>query len=125
MPARKYSDELLDEAASLREDGMTYAQIASKLGMSESSVYFHCLRLGADTPKAQKAYKRPTGPMSFSRGGHLLRRFSESEDRQLLDLEAQGMRICDIARAMDRKPNSLRGRLMTLARIDEREEQTA
>lgn len=34
MPARKYSDELLNRAAGLREQGLSCAQIGQMLGMS-------------------------------------------------------------------------------------------
>lgn len=122
MPARKYNDELLNEAAQLREGGMPINHIARRLGMSSASVSWHCLRLGADSPNTEKNIKRPAGPMCVCRGNHIVLRFSEAEDRILLDLESQGLRICEIARELDRKPNSIRGRLMTLARQEERRE---
>lgn len=125
MPARKYSDELLEQAAEMRERGLSYAQIGRDLGMSIGAVSWHCLRLGADSPNTRSNTQAPASPMVMARGNHVVRRFSEDEDRRLLELESQGLRICEIARLMNRKPNSLRGRLMTLARIDERREQSA
>ena len=41
---------------------------------------------------------------------------------ELLTLEAQGINIAEIARRISRKPNSVKGRLMTLARRDARAE---
>ncbi|WP_339543485.1 hypothetical protein, partial [Pseudomonas sp. JAI120] len=58
----------------------------------------------------------------YNRGGHIVRPFSAADDALLLTLEAQGINIAEIARRISRKPNSVKGRLMTLARRDARAE---
>ena len=125
MAPRKYSDEQLTEAAELRETGMSCAAIAKRLGMSVGSVSWHCLRLGADSPNTTGNTSKPTGPMEVTRGDHVVRRFTESEDARLIEMERAGWRICDMAQALGRKPNSVRGRLMTLARHEARLEQAS
>jgi len=123
MPAKKYSDDLLDQAASLRETGMPYAKIAKRLCMSHGAVYWHCLRLGADSPKKQPNRPLNLGPMEVDRSGHKVRRFTEEEDRKLVEMDLAGAKRCEMARALGRKHNSIKGRLMTLARHEARLEQ--
>ncbi|MEO1110127.1 MAG: hypothetical protein AAFX90_19610 [Pseudomonadota bacterium] len=125
MPARKFSDEILEKAAALREQGMTFRQIESETGVPHSVAYFHCLRLGADSPATATDTRTPGGPMQYTRGNHEVRRFTPAEDEHLLQLELSGMRICDIARKIGRKENSIRGRLMLLARKEARAERAA
>tara|TARA_R110000737_G_scaffold239142_2_gene251182 strand:+ start:6419 stop:6799 length:381 start_codon:yes stop_codon:yes gene_type:complete len=126
MPGRKYSDEQCNEAAVLREAGMSTAAIAKRLGMSSGAVYWHCLRLGADTPKASRPAAPKAGRMVVERSGHVVRRFSAEEDQKMLDMEGSGVRLSEIARTLGRKRNSVEGRLMTLARKEARsEEETA
>lgn len=122
MPARKYSDQLLDEAARLRETGMSEAAIAKRLNMSLGAVSWHCLRLGADSPHTVRNISTTTGPMVVSRGGHIVRRFTPEEDKVLTEMDMAGERVCEMARRLNRKPNSVRGRLMTLARQEARRE---
>lgn len=102
---------------------MSCAAIARHLGMSTSAVSFHCLKLGADSPNTVGNIQVPNGPMVVARGNHEVRRFSPDEDRLLIDMERSGTRICDIARSLKRPPNSVRGRLMTLARREARIEE--
>lgn len=122
MPARKYTDEQLDKAAEMRERGLSHAQIGKALGMSRGCVSWHCLRLGADSPKTCNSPFTDNRPMVMRRNGHVLQRFTEDEDRQLLKLEASGISIAQISRSLGRKPNSVKGRLMTLARRESRSE---
>ncbi|MBU0643672.1 MAG: hypothetical protein KJ731_21160 [Alphaproteobacteria bacterium] len=123
MPAKKYNDDIINEAAILRETGMSVDAIAKRLGMSRGSVSWHCLRLGADSPNTVTNVSDPKGPMVVARGDHYVKRFTATEDRALIDMDIAGWRVCDMARALDRKPNSIRGRLMTLARREARAEQ--
>lgn len=125
MAAPKYSRKQIEQAAALRETGLTYSAIADRTGMSEGAVYYHCLRLGADHPKLADAPTRWSGPMVLKRGNHVLRRFTPEEDQRILDMELAGSAVADIARALGRKPNSVKGRLMTLARRDTRAEVAA
>lgn len=120
---RKYGDDLVNQAAALREAGWPIRQIAEKLGMSESAVDWHCIRLGADAPSRQWAAPRAPGPQQMQRGNHVVRRFTSDEDAQLLDLVDQGLPRAEIARRLNRRLNSIQGRLMTLARHEAREEE--
>lgn len=123
MAGWKYSQDVIDEAIRLREKGMTGRIIAARLGMTVSAVYHHCLRLGADRPDAIPTPARARGPSVVRRGDHMVRRFSEDEDRRILEMERRGMRTCDIARAISRRPHSVQARLMILARREARLEE--
>lgn len=122
MPARKYSDEIIGQAAELRERGLSFGQIALRLGMSASAVDWHCLKLGADSPKTATQIIVRRQPMVMRRGSHVVRLFSEDEDRQLIALSLAEATIADMSRALNRRHNSIKGRLMTLARIEARKE---
>ncbi len=125
MPGRKYPAALLDEAARLRETGLSFAQIGRRLDMHSAAVKYHCLRLGADSPDtALSPPPRLTLP-EYSRGGHVVRHFTAEEDARLLRLEAKGLSVMEIARHLNRHRNSVRGRLMTLARHEARHEARA
>lgn len=122
MPAPKYTDELVNTAAELREGGMTYSAIAQRLGMSKEAAQYHCLKLGADCPKAAAAPAWNRTPKTVARGNHIVRNFTAAEDRRLLALEAEGKTPAEIARILARKRNSIVGRMMTIARRQERAE---
>lgn len=122
MPAPKYSQETVTRAAELRELGMPKAAIARQLGMSVGAVDYHTLRLGADVPPDRQYPLGQRGPDSMRRGNHVVRRFSAEEDNRLLEMEATGIPLSEIARALGRKRNSVAGRLMTLARHEERQD---
>lgn len=115
MPARKYPDALLDEAAALRETGLSCEAIARRLEMSTGSVSWHCLRLGADSP--------PRGPMIVTRSGFAVRRFSASEDATISTMDLDGATTAEIAHKLGRPWNTVRGRQMTLARHQARREE--
>jgi len=122
MPKRKYSDALLEEAAYLREEGLSYSAIGRQLGISPDAAEFHCLRLGADSPKAARRKPHTRNVLQYTRAGRVVRRFTKEEDALLLRLEAEGLRFVEIARRMGRKSNSIQMRLRTLARQDARHE---
>jgi transcriptional regulator len=122
MPRRRFTQEQLDDMATMRERGWSYNRIGSKLGMSANAVSWHCLRLCAEPPRPSKLGPIPTAPSVVARGNHLVRRFTQSDDAKLLQLEAEGLSISEIARRIGRRWNSTRGRLMTLARREERAE---
>lgn len=121
MGKRKFSEADFDRITSMREKGMSYQQIANSFGCSAKSISWHCLRLGADPPKPWPL--RPNYHLEhplMKRGNHIVRAFTPEEDARLLALEAEGNNLTQIGRALGRRWNSVRGRLMTLARRDER-----
>ena len=120
MPAPKYTDDQFDRMADLRERGWTEAAIAAETGMRPSAVAYHCLRLGVEPPKARPLPPVPDEPVSALRGGHVVRRFTKAEDAQIVAMDLAGETLSEIARALGRRHNSIKGRLMTLARRDER-----
>lgn len=117
----RFSPGDYERIAALREAGETYREIAAIFGCSDKAISWHCLRLGAEPPKKTALWKGIKGPEVVKRGNHLVRRYTQEDDACLLRLEAEGKTVTEIARALGRKWNSIRGRLMTLARREERE----
>lgn len=120
MPPRKYTDALIGRAAVLREEGKSIRAIAERLGMSRGAVYWHCLRLGADSPNVRNNVLVTQGPLVIERGNHRVRRFTPEEDRILIEMDLAGARVSEMARRLNRPHNSGTGRLMTIARHEER-----
>ncbi|WP_129792601.1 hypothetical protein [Sphingosinicella sp. CPCC 101087] len=123
---RILTEAQLDEMAELREQGWTTARIQRHFErkgvlVSRGAIDWQCLRLGADVPPE---CRRPSSQRDrpYRRNGRTVRPFSPVEDAQLLSLERQGEPLSRIARTMGRGNNSIRGRLMILARRDERAE---
>jgi hypothetical protein len=56
------------------------------------------------------------------RKGRPVRPFTPEEDALITRLSIEGLSPSEIGRRVDRKPNSITGRLATLARIDELQE---
>lgn len=121
MPKRRLTDSDYERMAVLRERGVSYNAIGKELGCSGKAVSWHCLRLAIDAPKP--APLRPNYHLEqplMKRGNHIVRAFTPDEDKRLIELEAQGLGNSAIGRVLGRRPNSIAGRLMTLARRDER-----
>ncbi|HEY8136234.1 MAG TPA: helix-turn-helix domain-containing protein [Methylocystis sp.] len=117
---RRLSDDDLTTIVALRERGWSYVRIGKKLNMSSSAISYHCLRLAAEPPKPAKCWDGVRGPATMVRNGFVLRRFTPEEDARLLELEREGKKVSQIAKALGRHRNSIQGRLMTLARRQER-----
>lgn len=122
------TEEQSRQIVDMREDkSMSAQQIANKLGLHHGAVAWHLLKLGVEKGgKPPKNYKpKPPAFYTYTRNGHQVRGFTPEEDRQLQAYSMQGLKHTDIARRMGRKNNSVRGRLYTLARRDERLEAKA
>jgi len=78
--------------------------------------------MGADPPNAKPIDKTIRGPLVYMRNGRPVRRFTAIEDQELLALSLAGKTDHQIAKVMRRRHNSIRGRLMTLARHEARAE---
>lgn len=126
---RILTDPQVDEMASLREQGWTLRAIADRFTaagtkVSVGSIGWQCLRVGADLPaEKRRPIDRRSGPIV--RGTHVIRPFTPDEDQKLLALEESGMAIAAIGREIGRRQNSVRGRLMVLARAEARLEEAA
>ena len=114
---RRLTPEDIGRICEMRENGRTYAAIAKALECSVGAVKWQCLRNGADSPRT---YRSPAAPRDFQRGGRLVRHYTAEEDARLLALEAEGLGVCEIGRRLQRRHNSVVGRLATLARAQER-----
>jgi transposase-like protein len=114
---RKLTPAQAAEAVALVEEGRTYAHVAKLYGVSVACIRWHCLRQGA--PPRGKLQPPPANPVVMRRGDHQVRLFTAEEDASLLRLEAEGLRTSEIARRLGRKPNSVTGRLATIARHQE------
>ena len=123
---RKLSDKQIVEMAQLREKGWSLRRIANYFAargttISESALGWQCLRVGADLPPERQG--RNFTPKPIVRNGRLVIPFTPEEDDRLLELEAAGAAHSQIGRELGRCQNSIRGRLMTLARAEARREQ--
>ncbi len=111
-----------DFAAGKREASWSIERIARYLDVSPGAVAWHCLAMGADPPNAKPIDKTIRGPLVYMRNGRPVRRFTAIEDQELLALSLAGKTDHQIAKVMRRRHNSIRGRLMTLARHEARAE---
>lgn len=122
MARRRLSEAEIARIVELREAGWGYARIAAEMGCSANTITWHCLRHAADPPRPGRCWAGVKGPAVMRRGNHVVRRYTPEEDERLLAMEQEGLGVCEIARRLGRKPNSVIGRLMTLARRAERAE---
>jgi len=121
MAGHRLTEEQVARICELREKGLTIRAIADEIGRSRGAVYWRCLENGVDPPKPAKLRREIIGPAIYNRGGHTVRRFTPEEDARLLEMEAEGLSRTAIARTLKRGRNSVVGRLMTLARHEERQ----
>lgn len=120
MTRRYLTQQQVDFILEKVEAGWNQRRIAAAVPCSVSTVYWQALKNGADRPNPPKL--RPTGPAVVKRGDHFVRRFTPEDDARLLALEAGGATDTEIARALGRRANSIRGRMATLARMEARAE---
>jgi len=129
--SRILSDEQIDLVCEMRERGLSYQQIVNRfatmgVAVSVGSVGWACLSHGADLPPhRRRPHKGPVAGETYQRNGHSIRTFTPEDDAKLLALEAAGFGYSAIGRELGRKPNSIRGRFLTLARHQARAEEVA
>lgn len=114
--------EQRERIADLREARWTIPAIAAEVGCSQGSVSWILLVDGVDINAGWPLPPIPTEPTGYERNGQAVRRFTQDEDAELLRLEASGLNLNRIAKALGRKRNAILGRLATLARRDARAE---
>ena len=117
---RRLSGAEIERIVVMRERGATYRTIGDAIGCSAEAISYHCLKLAVEAPKHGESWDGIKGPEKMSRNGHMVRRFTAAEDETLRQLEANGVNYSEIARRLGRRRSSVVGRLMTLARKDER-----
>lgn len=110
-----WDKQKLDEIADLIEAGHTVRDIANRFDASVGAVAWQILRLGVVGPRSKRGGAQPR---SYVRAGRTVRSFTEEEDRLIIDLEAEGLSVVQIAKRLGRRHNSVIGRLATLARHD-------
>jgi hypothetical protein len=102
--------------------------IAREIGCSKGSVDWALLREGAEVPGVKHQIREiPVDPVIHIRNGRPVRRFTQADDELLLELEAEGLNPVQIGKRFTpvRQPNSITGRLRTLARREARLESMA
>jgi transposase-like protein len=117
MTRRRFTKADYERMAEMREAGKTQGQIARAFKCSRSEVSWYCLKLGAEPPNPRplRLDYHLTHPV-VKRGKHQVRAFTPEDDERLLALECMGVRVSAIAKELGRTPNSVQGRMMTLAR---------
>lgn len=100
----------------MREAGVTVEAIAAAIPCSVGSISYHCLKAGVLPPKFLRPQIQPD-VIRFRRG-RPVRPFTPEEDAQLLALAKAGLNHSEIGKRIGRRPNSVGGRLMTLARLE-------
>lgn len=126
---RKMTEQQFQRACELREGrGLSSNKIVSqlKLDITAGALDWHFLINGVDPPQAKPRRDQfySLAGREHQRGAFMVRRFTREEDEIVQELSKQGLRIADIARSLrpPRRPNSVRGRLATLAREESRQE---
>lgn len=122
--AEAHIQRLCDLADAGKGDETIVKTLAHEFGVAvtRSTVRWHRLKNLAEPEGRTKVAPVPAEPIVTRRGDHVVRRFTKAEDALLLKLEGEGLTSSQIARRLDRKPNSITGRLLTLARHEDRRE---
>ena len=111
----KLTTKQIIEMAELREQGWSYLRLSKQFGVSLGAIHYQCLKNGAISPR-QRRHPSPIEPEAVQTSqGRLLRRFTQSEDQRLLELEAEGLSCDAIAARIGRPRTSVRIRLLRLA----------
>jgi hypothetical protein len=112
----------LERAIAMRERGGLIREIAEAIGWSRKSLNNAFVELGVEPPNPPplQSGRYLTCPVVI-RDGRAVRAFAPSEDERLVDLRRTNLKYSAIGRILGREPGSIRKRLFTLARRDERE----
>lgn len=114
-PHQKLTSDQIDDLIERRERGWSYERLAQRYGVTPGAIHYQCLKHGAVSPH-QRRTETPVHPtVHTTRAGKQQRRFTADEDRVLLALEAEGLKVSEIARRLGRPVTSTRVRLMMLA----------
>jgi len=112
--------------AELREErGWSVKRIAAELGISPGAVSWQCLRHGIEHPGTRLRASTLKAGTVYQRCGYQVRPYTPEEDAVLSEMALARASNSEIARRLGRKPNSIAGRLMTLARREAIAEEAA
>jgi transcriptional regulator with XRE-family HTH domain len=114
-----------DRIAELRERGWSMPRIAKAVGTTKSAVSHWCLVEAVEPTTLPSPYVRRVGPVL--RAGKMIYPFTLDEDRLLIEWDKQGLNRCEMSRRLaernperPRNPATIKYRLLTLARYEER-----
>ena len=122
MRRKPLTDDEQARIGELRRRNWTQEAIAREIGCTIGSVNWCCLKHGFQPKKPMHRLPvrfRSNG--SYVRRGRIVRAFTPAEDALVLKFEAEGLSYAEIGRRLNRKPNSIQGRLLTLMRYEDRE----
>lgn len=123
MPVRKITDEQFAAARKIREEtGLPISRIikALDLPISIPGLTYRMSIVGVEPKKPWRKRRTKVAQNSeYVRVGRPVRPFSPEEDAQLLTLAGRKLRIADIARQMQRAPNTVAYRFARLQQAAE------
>lgn len=114
--------ELGERIADMCESGMSIASAARKLGLNEKTVYGYCTRYAIDPPPQYRYPSAPDGSAASGGSDRRQKRFTASEDRDLLEMREAGFSFGLMAKKLGRVKSSVVTRFATLARQEARRE---
>lgn len=109
----KLKPEQVVEMAELREQGWSYARLATRYGVTATAIHYRCLTVGALSPRSQ-CIRNPAERGEGRGFGGRVRHFTSEEDERLLAMRRDGSGIEAIGAALGRARTSVRIRLLTL-----------
>lgn len=122
MPSPRSTIDI-ERLADLREQrGWSVKRIAEAMGKSPGAISWQCLRHAIEPPQGTRLRSGAHPGMAVKRGNHVVRGFTPEEDTIIEQMSLDGATSSEIGRRLGRKPNSITGRLMTLARHQARAE---
>ena len=112
------SEEVKQDIATCREEGVTLDRIAKRFGLSRHHVDRVCLEMGAYPEVGKLGSGARLGQRNgiYVRNGREVRTFTREEDELMLKLSAQGMNKYQIAKRLGRTSNTVTQRFRALAR---------
>lgn len=94
------SPELLEEARRLREQGVNYAEIARRLGVPKTTIYY---ALNPDRRKAHAArWRAKVRGVEAAIEARRYRRLTDEDIKAILELHEKGESISSIAKSVGR-----------------------
>lgn len=105
----------LEQAIALRGKRRTIAQIGLKIGVNPKTVDYHLRKEGVFPEGWVHQGDRRSKRSWIDKNGREVKGFTPAEDAIMTRMSSEGARGCDIARELNRPPNSVTARLTALA----------